>query len=213
MFYIYVFMLLVIIFVVTFSFKYLIKLPKKIKVLSITAFIILFLRYAALLILLYSSRITYLYNLKYSFFAHLCGIPMLILIVLYIIIRNNRLNFSYLYLLAGMFISTYIGIILKNEVVLAMFSDYKFGYYMHFKNQYIMIYYAAVNLVAIMISLSMIYGSNDKKAVCLSNFAALVSVSEVTAMIMGIMLMPQYLFGELLWVVLLLYLITKIKRR
>ncbi|MHC1684249.1 MAG: hypothetical protein AB6733_15040 [Clostridiaceae bacterium] len=213
MFYLYTLVLLFITLVVCFSFKYCIKAPKKIKVLSMVAFTILLLRYITLLILFYSSRITYLYNFKYSFFMQLCGIPILILIVLYITIRNTKINFNYIYLLAIIFFAIYLGVVVRNEISLGIFVDYKFGYFMSFTNQYILVYYGAINIFALIFTLSLLYETRDKIAIFISSLAALVSTIEVVANLMGIMLMPQYIFGELLWIVSMVYLVIKISKK
>lgn len=212
MFYLYTFLLLILTCIICFSLMISLKLPKKIKVLSIITFSTLLLRYITLLILFYSSKITYLYNLKYSFFLQLSGIPIVIMMIAYIIIKNNKINFNYLYLFAVIFLFIYLGIIFKNAVVLSMFVKFRFGYYMYFINDYIKVYYGAINLIALIFSISLLYEKNDKISVILSCFAALVSVSEIVIMLIGINLMPQYLFGELLWIISLVYLLLKINK-
>lgn len=212
MFYLYTFLLLVITCIVSVSFKCCIKVARKIRILSLIVFSILLLRYATLLILFYSSKITYLYNLKYSFSLQLCAIPVLISIIIYIVIRNNKISFNYVYLLAITFLFIYIGIVLKNEVSLRMFMDYKFGYYMYFVNEYILVYYGAINLIALIFTIWMLYESNDKRTIYLCIFSALVSVIEVVATLMGIRVMPQYLLGELCWISALVYSIKRIKK-
>lgn len=212
MFYLYTFLLLVITCIASISFKCCIKVAIKIRILSVIVFSILLLRYATLLILFYSSKITYLYNLKYSFSLQLCVIPILISIIMYIVIRNNKINFNYVYLLAIIFLFVYIGIVLRNEVSLRMFTDYRFGYYMYFANEYILVYYGAINLIALIFNVWMLYESNDKRIIYLCIFSALISVIEVVVSLMGIKVMPQYLLGELLWASTLVYSVIRIKK-
>lgn len=111
-----------------------------------------------------------------------------------------------------MFLIFYIFIIVNNGVILGIFTDYRLGYSMNFINEYVLIYYGGINLVALIFTLGVLNESDDRTGVILCSLAELISIIETVAYTLDFILMPQYLFGEVFWIICLIYLLNKFKR-
>lgn len=210
--YLYASDLLFMVLVIFFAFKTLVKAPYKIRVLTFFSLVLLFLRYMVLVTVFFSNKINNLYYLKFGYFLSLAAIPIVIVIVSYIIWRNTKIEFSFISAISIIFFIFYIFIIVNNGVILGVFRDYRLGYSMNFINEYVIIYYGGINLVALIFTLGVLNESDDRAGVILCSLAALISIIETVAYTLDFILIPQYLLGEFFWIICLIYLLNKFKR-
>lgn len=212
-FYIYVFVLIMV-FLLLFIAAYLTRFaPKKIK--TITKFIILvmFLRYFSLLILFLSSNIKYLYLLKITFFLNFVSIPLLVLTVLYVFVRIDNVEFSYIFVIASIILILYTAAMYKCPGFLQNTKNY--GYTMLLlEHMYIYWIYIVLNTVILFISLKLATKKNVIKiGVYLVSVSALITIVELIIWTMGIMLLQEIVLGDILWILTLVYALNKVKKR
>jgi hypothetical protein len=211
--YIYVFLLIVVL-ILLFTAIYLTKLaPKKIK--TITMFIILamLLRYFSLLILFLSSSVKYLYLLKVFFFLNLISIPLLALTVLYVFIRKDNVNFSYIFIIASILLVLYSAAMYKCPGFLQTAKNY--GYTMFFlEHMYIYWIYIVLNTIILFIVIGLISEKNVIKiGMYFMVISSIVTILELIMWTMGIVLLQEIILGDVLWISTLVYALNKVKKR
>lgn len=212
-FYIYV-SLLIVVFILLFTAIYLTKLaPKKIK--TITMFIILamLLRYFSLLILFLSNNLKYLYLLKIFFFLNLISVPLLALTVLYVFIRKDNVNFSYIFIIASILLVLYGVAMYRCPGFLQPGKNY--GYTMVFlEHIYIYWVYIVLNTIILFVVIGLINEKNViKTGMYLVIISSIVTILELIMWTMGIMLLQEIVLGDMIWISTLVYALNKVKRR
>ncbi|WP_242655232.1 hypothetical protein [Clostridium cellulovorans] len=80
-------------------------------------------------------------------------------------------------------------------------------------NSYISVFYGAVNLLALLYILIVLNDNHNIIAVMLGTSASLISIVETVAVIIKIQVFPQYLLGEIFWLITFNYMLYKLKRR
>ncbi len=169
--------------------------PFKIKTLSIITLSILITRYIALFILCLAENIKLLYFLKPFYFASFIAVPVLILCTIYIIFKNNKINFLYVFLLEFIALILYIITLYYFNIVIKV--DSSIGFIMLFNNE--SAYYLYLIEISIILLLILYLGNikNFDKAAWISA-AVIVLIIEVLLIIMKIRILPEYLAGELI---------------
>lgn len=211
-FYIYV-SLLIVVFVLLFTAIYLTRLvPKKIK--TITMFIIsaMILRYFSLLILFLSNNIKYLYLLKAFFFLNLISVPLLALTVLYVFVRKDNVNFSYIFIIASVLVGLYGTAMYKCPGFLQNTKNY--GYTMLFlEHMYIYWVYIGLNTIILFIAMELVGKKNViKTGMYLVVISSLVTILELIMWTMGIILLQEIILGDVIWISTLVYALNKVKK-
>lgn len=168
--------------------------PVKIKTLSIITLSILITRYIVLFILCLAENIKLLYFLKPFYFANFIAVPVLILCTIYIIFKNNKINFLYVFLLEFIVLMAYIITLYYFNIVIKV--DSSIGFIMLFNNE--SAYYLYLIEISIILLLILYLGrkGNLDKAVWTAA-AVIVLIIEVLLIIMKIRILPEYLAGEL----------------
>jgi len=189
--------------------------PFKIKIISLTALFFLTLRYISLLLCFFSKSILWLYSLKYIYFLYILVIPIIIMVVLYTILRNNTISFNYIMITSVVCYILYPILITMNSEVFSIeiFSNPNLGYHILHDNSYISVFYGAVNLLALLYILIVLNDNHNIIAVMLGTSASLISIVETVAVIIKIQVFPQYLLGEIFWLITFNYMLYKLKRR
>ncbi|QAT39032.1 hypothetical protein [Clostridium sp. JN-9] len=169
--------------------------PFKIKTLSIITLSILITRYIALFILCLAENIKLLYFFKPFYFASFIAVPVLILCTIYIIFKNNKINFLYVFLLEFIALILYIITLYYFNIVIKV--DSSIGFIMLFNNE--SAYYLYLIEISIILLLILYLGNikNFDKAAWISA-AAIVLIIEILLIIMKIRILPEYLAGELI---------------
>lgn len=106
--------------------------PKKIKIFLNIILIPLIVRYIGLIVNFTVEEQRIIYFLKYLYNLNYLCIPLVILVILYIFLRNENLKFNYLYIILVIFTSLYLMIIkfYKHNILI----DIKFGFFISLEN-------------------------------------------------------------------------------
>jgi hypothetical protein len=194
---------------INFSIRY---APSKIRLLSIFVFILLAAREVSLLILFFCENIAYLYLLKPFVFLYIFAIPLAVVICLYIFMRNDRINFSYSFIVGIVILVFYI--ILMIKIPYGVQIGQQFGYYISLLNplpgEY---FYIAVNTAALIICILQIGkpGVNNV-GLYMIVLAALITIVETFLSLIGIEFLAHNVVGDACWVFVLNYALMRLKK-
>lgn len=210
--YIYLILLLFMLFITYEGFRKSLKnTPNKIRLVCMFAFTGILLRYACLLVLFLIQNIGYLYILKPLYFLNLICIPIVGIMTLYILLRNDKIKFSYIFLISGVLVMLYSYIIYSNPIRVKVSLLY--GYYMEFiDNPYIYVAYMLISVLFIIITLS--YWKENKYKIGI----ILVVVSASTLICEGILslrlqgIFETLIISDILWILTLNYGLNKVKK-
>lgn len=214
--YIYLILLLLALLSVLFGISLCVKGPKKIRILSCVVLILLLLRYVSLLIMYVNKNISYMYIMKPVYFVYFACIPIVSSIVLYILLRRDNINFLHITLGSLAFIIVYFLLISRVTIYITMINDSALGYNMnlHHNFWYIDIVYLSINTFFLMLSINAIGNLNiNKEGIILAVCSALSNIVAIILPYIGVNFMPQYIWGELMWIITLNYCLNKVKKR
>lgn len=186
--------------------------PYKIKVLSIVALSTMLLRCLSLFILFLTKNMLYLYLLKPFVFLDIIYIPLMVLISIYIFSRNDRVNFSYAFVLTVVFILIYLVIIYKSLFNISYLEGY--GYSIDLvMNNYLIWGFILLNSSVLVYSIITL-GSNkvNTKGVLMLLFSSLLFMVEIMLPLLGIELLPENLLGEAMYILTLSYALSTFKQ-
>lgn len=212
-FYIYISLLLIIIMLLFKCFYLDLYSPKKVKTIALITILVMGLRYAVLLTLFLVSNIKYLYLLKPLFFMNLIGVPLIILIVLYIFMKGHIINFSYIFIIAGVIIALYISMMLKCTCFLQ--NSNNLGYTMVFsQDTYIYWVYIGINTITLFLAVSFINKTyTNRIGMSIVILASIVTIIEYIVWITGIVLIAENIIGDMLWIIALMYALNRVKKK
>lgn len=185
--------------------------PKKIRTMSIIIIIIMFLRYISMSIMFFSSKIQYLYLLKYTFFIDFIAIPIIAITVLYIFSRKDSVNFSY-YFIVTIALAIVYGLIMYKCTCYVTSLDYC-GYTITFTDDLIYWIYILINTFIMFLAICLLNRSSiDKVGIYIVIFSSLLSVIEMLTYVIGFSFMPDNIVGDSMWIICLMYGLKKISK-
>lgn len=199
--YIYLFMLLLIIYLCCSAILKSFKCPIKIKIIGICILSVLILKYISLFILFLVKNIAYTYFLKYVVLLNIICVPALFILMLLIFIRSKKLNISYIIGAILVFVILYLYVVIKMPGVIIPASDYGFGYVISFGfyKPYILFVYIIVYIfILTLCGFFMGKPYANKKGISLLMMSLLVNLIEKIVLLIGTMIMPEYLLGEII---------------
>ncbi|EGO88195.1 hypothetical protein G8S49_04675 [Clostridium botulinum C] len=210
--YIYLILLIFMLFIIYKGFKDNIKKsPHKIKIISAFVFIIMGIRYLTLIIFFFMGNIRYLYLLKGNYFFNFIGIPLIGLITIYIVMRDYKVKFSYIFPLTIILSITY-GFIIYNYPAIIK-ADILYGYYMHFeKIPYLYVICMVINVLFIVITMNIYKNNLDKKNIIFIISSSLISILETMMFLIGYGIFIELIIGDIAWILTLDYGISKLRR-
>ncbi|AGY76621.1 hypothetical protein [Clostridium autoethanogenum] len=214
-FYVYVFLLLIML-IMLFRGAILIRfLSDKIKVVAFIIIGAMLLRYTSIFIMYFSSSMKYLYLLKVPFFLNLLSVPIIVITVLYIFVRKDNVKFYYIFIITAVLCAAYAIVMYKCEAVLQNLEEYKFilGYTLVLSNQYIYWGYLVFNTLVIFFVLGFVNKTNaNKLGIYMVLLAACITISELIAWLMGIRVLAENVLGDVGWIVVFIYALSKVKK-
>jgi hypothetical protein len=186
--------------------------PPKIKVLSNIVFSLLLTREISLLILFFWENIMYLYLLKPFVFINLICFPLTAVICLYIFLRNDRINFSYSFIILGILLFFYIVLIIIMPHGVQISEQY--GYYISLLDPLPAAYfYIAFNsIVMIICILGIGKPMTNNAGLYIIALIALASIAEMLLSLIGIELLVHSIIGDICWVSVLNYALLRLKK-
>lgn len=187
--------------------------PKKLKLISISSFTAILFRYIILWIFFLSTNITYLYLFKVLFFNNIFVIPIIALEEIYILWRNNKIRFDYIIFISIGMVAMYLYLIYNSVVTVHISRNFLLGYTSTIIYNKI-IYYIQIVINSIVLSIIIFLLSNNSKekiGMSLVAIASFITVIETIMYLLNYLVFPQYLLGEIIWSLSLIYLFSKMK--
>ncbi|MBC2581525.1 hypothetical protein [Clostridium sp. DJ247] len=187
--------------------------PTKIKIVTIGIILAMILRYTSLLVLSLAYNIKYLYLLKPLFFLNFISIPLLALTVLYIFIRVDTLNYSYIFIVVAILVLLYCTAIYKCPSLLQILDTH--GYTMLFyKDIYIYWIYVGLNTIVLFGAVGLIARNTISKiAISLVIISSAATIIDIISWFIGIKILHENILGDMLWGITLIYALSKVKKK
>lgn len=187
--------------------------PNKIKVAAIIVIMIMLLRDISLMVLSLAHNIKHLYLLKSIFFLNFISIPLLALIVIYIFIRKDNINFSYIFIIAIVLAGLYGIMIYKCPAIVQINEIY--GYTIIFaKDLYLYWICVTVNTVILFVTIALSKNKNiNKLGISMIICASFITIIELILWIIGIRILPENVVGDMLWSIIIVYALSKIRKK
>ncbi|AAK78657.1 MULTISPECIES: hypothetical protein [Clostridium] len=191
------------------------KCPVKIRRILRGLVFLIMLRYVTLLIMCLKKSITYIYFMRPIVLLDILYIPLVILIMIFVFTRSAKFNFVYAAISGIIFFSLYIFLNFKILKTANPFYSYSFGYLIDLKSYSVVV---AVVKVMVLILMLMLCGyflrkSNIRRAgFCFLMIVILVMLVENISIIIMPKVMPEYLFGEVLLLICLNYMVRLFKK-
>lgn len=185
--------------------------PKKIKIFLNIVLIPLIVRYITLIINFTVEEQRIIYFLKYLYNLNYLCIPLIIIVILYIFLRNENLRFNYLYIIFIAFITLYLIMIkvYKHNILI----DIKFGFIIRLENSSLvtLIYLIIIAsfLVFTLINLDKPFSNKIGMRYILG--ALSLYLAEFILVLSGLYIYPFSIIGELLVYLVLLKSISTFK--
>lgn len=189
------------------------KLPVKIRVASVILAILFTLRYAALSIMFLSKNIEYLYMLKPVYFLNLITMPVAAFMLLYIFLRMEKINFSYIFLILGMLFALYYAVIVISPA--NIYPLIKCGYSMQLgATQAIPWIYLVFDTALMFLGIIIIQDKKNinRKGMLIFIIAAASTAAEIALQMISIRPFTEYVFGDIMWALALYYSFLSIKK-
>ena len=177
----------------------------KIKIFSILIFFSLICRYLSLTILMTSKNIILLYMLKPFFYLNYLSIPIISMITIYIIMRNEKFNFNNIFIVSLVFILLYCGMIYLMPSYIKL-SNY-YGYKMYLQSpEYFYLFKAFINTLFLIFAIRLLDRSYlDKKGIYLIIVAAILAIVEIVLTILGLRIFQENVLSDFSWILVFIY--------
>ncbi|PJI07680.1 MULTISPECIES: hypothetical protein [Clostridium] len=213
-FYAYILMLLLIIFMCINLIFDCFKCPVKIRRIVIVLTVFLAIRYAVMLCMCLKKSIDYIYFIRPFILLDLVCIPLLILIMIFVFTRKVKFNFLHALAMIFIFVGLY-GVLLSKILKTAVpYYNYNFGYLIDFKGNELTITIIRIIMYVLFLILCgfFIGGKNARKAgFCFLMIVLLINIVENISVIVVPKVMPEYLCGEILFLICLNYMVRLFK--
>lgn len=188
------------------------KVPFKIKILTYIGILGIIIRNVALIIMFITENLAYLYFLKPLIYLNFISMPIIVCIILCILARNSKINFSYLFIVFFASVAIYILFILKGQIDIILNMD--FGYVVNMINgEYLKNIALAFYTLCFIWCIILIRENNyNKSLIVFATVVCGVSIVEILSSITNAEFIPNLLISNCLWLILLDYILYKIKR-
>jgi len=181
----------------------------KIKIFSMLIFFLLILRYLSLAILMTCKSIMFLYILKPFFYLNYLSIPMLSMVTIYIIMRNEKFQLKNIFV-ASLILAFGYFIILANIPNYIELSNY-YGYKMYLQRpEFIYLFKVLINTLFLIFAINLLDKNHlDKRGIYLIISAALMSIIEIVLTMVGIKIFQENILSDFIWILAFIYALNK----
>ena len=181
----------------------------KIKIFSMLIFFLLILRYLSLTILMTCKSIIFLYILKPFFYLNYLSIPMLSMVTIYIIMRNEKFQLKNIFV-ASLILTFGYFIILANIPNYIELSNY-YGYKMYLQRpEFIYLFKVLINTLFLIFAINLLDKNHlDKRGIYLIISAALMSIIEIVLTMVGIKIFQENILSDFIWILAFIYALNK----
>lgn len=185
--------------------------PKKIKIISTMALILMTFRYIALIILFIIQNQSYLYLLKPMVFTNLLSIPICGIVSVFVFARNNKIKLKKVLLISVMLCIVYLIIIYKSPASVNMSKLY--GYTIALKlEEY---YYIPILMIS---SIFVIKGIKLFNEIYSNKLGAVLIIMSSSITLISVLLtlinidFAWLLLGDIVWIITMDYALIKFRR-
>ena len=185
--------------------------PKKIKVISTMAFILMTFRYISLISLFIIQNQSYLYLLKPMVFTNLLCIPICGMISVFIFARNNKINFKKILLISIILCISYLIFIYKSPANVNISKIYGYNIELKFEDYY----YIPILIIS---SAFVIKGIKLFNETYSNKLGAILIIVSSSITIISVLLMSinagfvGLLLGDISWIITIDYALMKLKK-
>lgn len=188
------------------------KIPTKIKYLVTIVYCALSLRYISLFTLFLSKNIKHLFVFKPFVFLNVFAIPVIAIICFYIFIRNNKINFNYLFIFSTVIFFMYLIIVFKYDSVIKMSKNY--GYIIGLLDSNLLYWmYLIINTIFLLGAIYVIVNPNANKfGLVLVIVSAIIAILDISSIFVNHTILPNNILSDLIWTITMVYAINKVKK-
>lgn len=186
--------------------------PIKIKAVSLVVLSAAFLRILCLLYLFFTQKIVFLYLLKPVAFINMLYIPIIGFICIYIFMRNDKIKFSYTFIIYILLAVLYILFIYKEPFQIRALQDYGYGFYFS-KNMISAFGFIAINTIILVLGIMQLgkpVANNFGLSIIV--ISSLVSIADTFLNLFGFEYMAQNIMGEVLYLIVFNYGLSRLKK-
>jgi hypothetical protein len=186
--------------------------PVRIKLLGTALIATLTFRYIGLLILLTIKNIKYLYLLKPLIFLNLLCIPILAFISLYILARNDRIKFSYGFIISGILLAAYI--LAMIVIPINIVSQGSLGYVIALERSKILFgTYLIINTIVFLYSVLLLeHKSVNKLGIILIILASSITILEIIFREVCGNILPSMVISDVMWILTINFALYRFKK-
>lgn len=192
------FLLFIIIFILYLAKKNINLSPKKIKIFINISLVPLILRCIVLLIASVIEKQRVIYSLRYLFFLNYFSMPLVILLVLYIFLRNEKLEFNRNYIFLTILALLYVGLLFIYKFSISISSSFGFIIFLENGIMPVLIYLVIVASLSVFILLNLDKQFCNKTGMRLILISVMVYIIEYVLLLGGISIYPYPIIGETL---------------
>ena len=208
--YIYSILLLLVFLILVQGVRLSLKAPIKLKVLSLIAILAMICRYISILLVFFIYNIRKLYLLKPVIFLNLLSVPIIAIICLYIIWRNEKIKFIYLFIIAGILAGLYVVMQLYSSTYITIINNYFYDIQIN-ESLYVDMVYVGLNLMFLVFAMYLTKNKwCDKFAVTAMVLAVLITSAEIIGRKFGIIFLPNGIVGDIFWLITLDYCLSSL---
>lgn len=185
--------------------------PIKIKILCTIVLMGMLLRCLTMFLMFIVQNIRYLYLLKPLYFLNFICIPIIAFIIFYILVRNDKINFSYMFFISFLLVGFYVFFIYKYPITLKV--DIYYGYFIEIMQvPYAYVIYMIFNMCAIIFAGNLYNKNVNRKGIVLVILSASILIIEAILSFIGKEIFLNIVLSDILWIISLNYLLSKLKK-
>lgn len=185
--------------------------PRKIRGVAVFVLTLEIIRFAANILLFISKNILFLYTLKFFALINLVVIPITAILCFYIFLRSDELNFDYIIFACAILFIIYAFTAFNMDYFIQRTNS--FGYFITFQ-QWVYIELALIAILSSVLVASIITIGrkvSNNIGLMLIIVATVIVVAEIVAKLFEIQVMPNLLFSDFVWILVLQYALSTFK--
>jgi hypothetical protein len=186
--------------------------PIKIKAVSMCVFAAAFIRIISLLVLFLARNIMFLYLLKPIIYINILYVPVIGIICIYIFMRNDKIKFSYTFIIYGLLAAFYILFIYKESFLIKATQGYGYGFYFSGSMAGVFGIITVNTIVLILCIIQLGKPAANNFGLSLLIIGSLLCNADTFLTLFGVEYMTQNILGEILFLVIFNYGLSRFKK-
>jgi hypothetical protein len=186
--------------------------PIKIKTVSLIALTAAFLRSLCLLYLFFTKKIVLLYLLKPIAFINILYVPVIGIICIYIFMRNDKIKFSYTFIIYALLVVLYILFVYTEPFQIKASQGFGYGFYFSGNMIGAFGFIAVITIILILSILQLGKPAANNFGLSLIIICSLVSIGDTFLNLLGFEYMIQNIMGEIIYLIVFNYGLSRLKK-